>query len=137
MGNPDGARWWAFCSERLEPGDDWVASRLECVVALYDAVIARLDEMRMHWDEARRRRPAGRVDPFDEILTHWEVRLEALFGDPAAAVDTGRALTASPRELLPDATALSVLAGALDASRQARPGARDCSPVDRPMARGR
>ncbi len=116
MGNPDGARWWEFCSERLEPGDDWVASRLECVVALYDAVSARLDDMRMHWENALRRRPAGRVDPFDEILTHWEVRLDALFGDPAAAVDTGRALMASPRELLSDATALSVLAGALDAS---------------------
>lgn len=116
IANPDGLRWWQWCDERIGHDDAWRRSRLDCVRALYWAVTAHLDEMRALWTDARARRPDGRIDPFDEVLTTWEIRLEAHLGDPAYAVERARGLQTSPRELIPDATTLSVLAGALDAA---------------------
>jgi len=112
----DGPRWWAFCTEHVPAEDDWLSSRLLCVNALYEGVQVHLGAMRTLWTEARRRRPAECVEPLDEVLASWEIRVEAVLGDPAVAVELGRALVAAPRQLLPDASALSVLAGALDAA---------------------
>lgn len=119
IANPDGPRWWEWCNERVGPDDAWRRSRLDCVRALYLAVTAHLGEMRALWGEARSRRPAGTSDPFDEVLATWEIRLEAHLGDPTYAVTAARVLQASPRELIPDATTLSVLAGALAAAGEA------------------
>jgi LuxR family maltose regulon positive regulatory protein len=118
IANPDGQRWWEFCSERVATDDVWLQSRLECVLAVFDAINARADSMRTHWENAKRLRPAGRVEPLDEVIGHWEVRIQGQLGDPLVAVETGRALVSSPRSLVPDASALSVLAGALDAAGQ-------------------
>jgi LuxR family transcriptional regulator, maltose regulon positive regulatory protein len=112
----DTLRWWAFCAERVEPDDRWVQSRLECVLALNHAVRAQVDDMRAHWEAGRRLRPFGRADPFDEIIASWSIRLATHLGDARAAVAEARELLAAPRQLLPDASALSVLAGALDAA---------------------
>lgn len=113
VASPDGPRWWQWCDEQVAPDDAWRRSRLDCVRALYVAVTAHLEEMKTLWAGALARRPVGRTDPFDEILATWEIRIESHLGDPAHAVEVARALQASPRELIPDATTLSVLAGAL------------------------
>jgi LuxR family maltose regulon positive regulatory protein len=118
IANPDGPRWWEFCSARVAADDVWLQSRLECVLAVYDAVNARADSMRTHWENAKRLRPVGRVEPLDEVIGHWDVRIQGQLGDPLVAVETGRALVSSPRSLVPDASALSVLSGALDAAGQ-------------------
>jgi LuxR family maltose regulon positive regulatory protein len=118
IANPDGPRWWEFCSARVATDDVWLQSRLECVLAVYDAVSARADSMRTHWEEAKRLRPAGRVEPLDEVIGHWDVRIQGQLGDPLVAVETGRALVSSPRSLVPDASTLSVLSGALEAAGQ-------------------
>jgi LuxR family maltose regulon positive regulatory protein len=118
IANPDGPRWWEFCSARLAADDVWLQSRLECVLAVYDAVNARADSMRTHWANARRLRPVGRVEPLDEVIAHWDVRIEGQLGDPHRAVELGRSLVSAPRSLVPDASALSVLAGALEAAGQ-------------------
>ncbi len=112
--NPDGLRWWNWCNDRVSPEDAWHRSRLGCVEAVYLAVGARFDAMRTTWTAARAVRPAGRTDPLDEILSTWDIRLETHLGDPVHAIEHARTLLSSPRELLPDATALSVLAGALE-----------------------
>ena len=116
VASPDTTRWWAHCAERVGPDDHWAHSRLEGVIAMHHAVNGRLPELRHHRDASRERRPPGCEDPLDEIITSWEVRLEAHLGDPDVAVDIARALVARPRRLLPDVSALSVLAGALDAA---------------------
>ena len=118
IANPDGPRWWEFCSERVADDDGCLQSRLECVLAVYDAINARADSMHAHWETARRVRPAGQVEPLDEIIAHWDVRIESHLGDPARAVDVARSLVSAPRSILPDSSALSVLAGALDAAGQ-------------------
>ncbi len=118
IANPDGPRWWEFCSERVADDDGWLQSRLECVLAVYDAVNARADSMHAHWETARRLRPEGQVEPLDEIIAHWDVRIESHLGDPARAVGVARSQVSSSRSLVPDASALSVLAGALDAAGQ-------------------
>jgi LuxR family maltose regulon positive regulatory protein len=118
IANPDGQRWWEFCSARVATDDVWLQSRLECVLAVFDAINARADSMRTHWENAKRLRPAGRVEPLDEVIGHWDVRIQGQLGDPLVAVETGRALVSSPRSLVPDASALSVLSGALDAAGQ-------------------
>jgi DNA-binding CsgD family transcriptional regulator len=118
IANPDGQRWWEFCSARVAPDDVWLQSRLECVLAVFDAINARADGMRTHWENAKRLRPAGRVEPLDEVIGHWEVRIQGQLGDPLVAVETGRSLVSSPRSLVPDASALSVLSGALEAAGQ-------------------
>ena len=49
VASPDGPRWWEFCADRVGDNDAWLQSRLECVLAVYDAVNARTASMRTHW----------------------------------------------------------------------------------------
>lgn len=116
IASPDGPKWWEFCSERVADDDRWLRSRLECVLAVYDAVNARVDSMHARWETAQRLRPDGRVEPLDEVIAHWDVRIESQLGDAARAVEAARSIVSAPRLLLPDSSALSVLAGALDAA---------------------
>ena len=113
--NPEGLRWLQWCNERVSPEDAWHRSRLGCAEAVYLAVGAQLDAMRETWTAARAKRPAGRADSLDELLAAWEIRLETHLGDPVHAIELARTLLSSPRELLPDVTASSILAGALEA----------------------
>ena len=116
LAHEDAPRWYRHCDERLPADDHRHRPRLMAVNALHHAINARLDEMRAWRDEARSQRAPGTEDPVDEVLTSWEVRLEALLGDAARAVEIGRALAASDRVLLHDAPAMSVLSGALAAA---------------------
>ena len=118
VASPDGPRWWEFCADRVGDNDAWLQSRLECVLAVYDAVNARTASMRTHWETARRLRPEGQIEPLDEVIAHWDARIESQLGDPSRAVEAARSLVSAPRSLLPDSSALSVLAGALDADGQ-------------------
>lgn len=110
-------RWLAWCDEHL-PDDHPYRARLASMVALGHAVSCRLDELRAAWAHARSIRAAGVHDPFDEIIASWEVRIEAVLGDADRAVELGRDLLGSRRELLSDPSALSVLALALDEAGQ-------------------
>jgi LuxR family maltose regulon positive regulatory protein len=105
--------WLAWCQDHV-PEDHPARARLASMVALGHAVNARLDELRRARADARSRRAAGVDDPFDEIIASWEVRIEAVLGDPVRAVELGRELLGRPRELLSDPSALSNLALALD-----------------------
>jgi LuxR family maltose regulon positive regulatory protein len=116
LAHPEANTWWEFCTSRVDPDDRWVRSRLECATALHFAVRADREPMMEHWDAARRLRPADRVDPFDEILDTWHVRIESHLGDPGRAVEYARAIRSSPESWLPDESRLSTLAGALDAA---------------------
>jgi LuxR family maltose regulon positive regulatory protein len=116
LAHPEATKWWEYCTSRVDPDDRWVRSRLECATALHFAVRAALEPMLDHWNEARRLRPPDRIDPFDEVLDAWHVRIESHLGDPAKAVEIARAVRGSPESWLPDETRLSMLAGALDAA---------------------
>jgi LuxR family maltose regulon positive regulatory protein len=115
-GHPAATLWWVHCSERVPPDDDWLVSRLESVLAIGHAVYGRLDEFRTAWAGARDRRPRGRDDPIDEILTTWDIRLGALLDDPTEAIATARDFQQAPRQLIPDESVMSLLAGALAAN---------------------
>jgi LuxR family maltose regulon positive regulatory protein len=54
-------------------------------------------------------RPAGHVDPFDEVIDAWRARLLVLHGNPAAALAVARDVNRRPRRLIQDAPALSLL----------------------------
>jgi ATP/maltotriose-dependent transcriptional regulator MalT len=116
LAHPEANTWWEFCTSRVDPADRWVRSRLECATALHFAVRADREPMMEHWEAARRLRPPDRVDPFDEVLDTWHVRIESHLGDPARAVEYARAIRSSPESWLPDESRLSTLAGALDAA---------------------
>lgn len=117
IGHAEGARWWGYCMERA-CDDDLVVSRLLSVHAVYDGVRGRLEDMRARSTLARERRPSATTDPLDEVVDFWEVRLEAILGSSRFAVERGRRLVGSKRGLVPDESALSVLAGALAADAQ-------------------
>jgi LuxR family maltose regulon positive regulatory protein len=115
LAHPEASKWWEHCTAHVDPDDHWVRSRLECASALHFAVRADLEPMLEHWDAARRVRPPDRIDPFDEILDTWHVRIESHLGDPAKALEIARAVRSSPDSWLPDESRLSMLAGAMNA----------------------
>jgi ATP/maltotriose-dependent transcriptional regulator MalT len=110
------APWLRYCLEHIPPDDDWLAGRLDAIEALEHIVNGRLEQARSCWRRSRARRPVDRTEPIDEVLQSWDVRLGAMFGDPAETVPSARRFQTSPRELVTDAPAMSVLAGALAAS---------------------
>ena len=110
------APWLRYCLEHLPSDDDWLASRLDAIDALEHIVNGRLEQARASWRRSRERRPVDRTEPIDEVLQSWDIRLGAMFDDPAEAVATARRFQTSPRDLVIDAPAMSVLAGALAAS---------------------
>lgn len=117
LAEPSAREWYRYCDARV-PDDDPRRAELLTLMALHHGIAGDLEQLRDHWERARRRRPAGTVDVLDEIVATWEVRLEAHFGDPDVAVELARTLLASERTLLGDAPALSILAGALDAAHR-------------------
>jgi LuxR family maltose regulon positive regulatory protein len=110
------APWLRYCRQHVSPDDDWLMSRLEAIQALEHIVNGRLLEARASWRLSRERRPPDRTEPIEEVLRSWDIRLEALLGNPAEAVASARRFQASPRELVTDPPAMSVLAGALAAA---------------------
>ena len=117
LGHPDAMTWWEFCTSRVDPDDTWVRSRLECATALHFAVNADLEPMLEHWDAAQSLRPPDRVDPFDEILDTWHVRIESHLGDPARAVEIARAIRVVTGELAPGRDAPQHVGGRAGCSR--------------------
>ena len=116
VAHDEAAPWLQYCREHIPTDDDWLMSRMDAIHALEHIVNGRLAQARESWQRSRERRPLDRTEPIDEVLHSWDVRLGAVLGDPAEAVESARRLLASPRELVTDAPALSVLAGALAAS---------------------
>lgn len=110
------APWLRYCVEHVPPDDDWLVSRLDAIQALEHIVNGRLESARTSWRLSRERRPRDRTEPIDEVLESWDIRLGALLEDPTRAVASARRLQESPRELVADAPAMSVLAGALAAA---------------------
>lgn len=116
IGHNDAARWHRYCVERISPTDDWLTSRLDAIEALGLIVDGRLEAAKTRWQDSRHRRPSDRTEPIDEVLWSWDVRLEAMFGDPSRAVESARRLQQADREYVGDVPVLSVLAGALAAA---------------------
>ncbi len=116
LARPSAGQWYHHCAALVAEDDDDRHAELLMLMALHHAIAGDLDELRAFRQQARRRRAMTTVDPLDEIVASWEVRLEAHLGDPHRAVELARALLAMERTLLGDAPALSGLAGALDAA---------------------
>ena len=116
LGEPGARQWYRHCDALVAEDDDARRAELLTLMALHHGIACDLDELRAFREQAQLRRPDGTVDVLDEVVSTWEVRLEANFGDPERAIDLARALLATERTLLGDAPALSVLAGALDAA---------------------
>ena len=116
VAHDDAARWRLYCLDHIPQDDDWLMSRMDAIHALEEIVNGRLGSARESWARSRARRPSDRTEPIDEVIASWDIRLGALLEDPTPAVASARRLQAAPRELVADAPAMSVLAGALAAA---------------------